>query len=374
LTPQLEEHIGYLRDSHRLRQYRRAVKQVVRPGDRVLDLGCGTGILGLLCLEAGATHVHAVDATAMAEVARRSFAQAGFGSRATIHHGWSTQVEPGRPVDVVICDQVGYFGFDAGLLEYLADARARLLAPGGRLVPNRLELWAAPISSSRAFDRVTQWTRADIPGSFHWIAELAANNKHPVDFAPGEIAGPEARLCSLELGAAPGDFLECSATLEVREAGVVHGIGGWFRAELAPDVEITNSPLARDRIDRAQAFMPLASPIEVRAGDTLEVAIVARPADGILTWRVRRAGQTWQTGSTWAGMPIGPEELRQRDPRHAPVLRARAQARLAILSLCDGSHSVAEIEEITARNHPQLFAAREQAAAFVAKVLSTDAT
>ena len=48
----LEEHLTYVADHKRLEQYRAALAQTLNPGDKVADLGCGTGILGLLCLQA----------------------------------------------------------------------------------------------------------------------------------------------------------------------------------------------------------------------------------------------------------------------------------------------------------------------------------
>jgi ribosomal protein L11 methyltransferase len=52
-----------------------AVERLVRPGDRVLDVGCGTGVLGVVAAMLGATHVDAVDidpeaVRATSEVAR----------------------------------------------------------------------------------------------------------------------------------------------------------------------------------------------------------------------------------------------------------------------------------------------------------------
>ena len=50
----LDEHRQYLSDETRLGLFRKAIHKVVRPGDVVVDLGCGTGILGMLAWQAGA--------------------------------------------------------------------------------------------------------------------------------------------------------------------------------------------------------------------------------------------------------------------------------------------------------------------------------
>ena len=88
------------------------------PGDRVADLGCGSGILGLLCLRAGAGQVFGIDSTAMIEVARETFLRAGLAGRGDFIHGHSHRVELREPVDLVICDHVGYFGFDYGIVAH----------------------------------------------------------------------------------------------------------------------------------------------------------------------------------------------------------------------------------------------------------------
>jgi len=73
----LEEHSVYVSDRMRLNLFRSAIEKVLAPGAVVLDVGCGSGVLGLISLQAGASRVVGIDSTAMIEVARESFRRAG---------------------------------------------------------------------------------------------------------------------------------------------------------------------------------------------------------------------------------------------------------------------------------------------------------
>ena len=56
----LEEHYDYLSDARRLEKFEQAVSRAVMPGDRVADIGCGFGVLGMMCLKAGAARAWGV--------------------------------------------------------------------------------------------------------------------------------------------------------------------------------------------------------------------------------------------------------------------------------------------------------------------------
>ena len=66
----LDEHRQYLSDSVRVAALSAAIHRVVKPGDIVVDLGAGTGILGLVACRAGASRVYAIEEGGMIEVAR----------------------------------------------------------------------------------------------------------------------------------------------------------------------------------------------------------------------------------------------------------------------------------------------------------------
>src|SRR6185503_9679007 len=69
LALMLEKHRAMLADRVRVDAYASAIRAVVKPGDLVLDLGTGTGILAFLACEAGARHVFAIDKTHKADMA-----------------------------------------------------------------------------------------------------------------------------------------------------------------------------------------------------------------------------------------------------------------------------------------------------------------
>ena len=68
------EHARMLHDERRTGDYVEALTQAVRPGDVVLDLGTGSGVLAIAAARAGARHVYAVEASDIAGVAERVFA------------------------------------------------------------------------------------------------------------------------------------------------------------------------------------------------------------------------------------------------------------------------------------------------------------
>ena len=369
----LEEHLGYLALPHRLDLYRAAVEKLIRPGNLVVDAGCGTAVLGLLCLQAGAAHVHAIDSTTAIEVAREVLTRAGWAAKVEFIRGSSFQVELPKRVDVVICDHVGYFGFDYGLIGLLADARKRFLKPGGTLIPGRLKLHIGAVDSQKGCQLVEAWRAPGVPSEFHWIRKHSVNSKHAVSLQRDELLSAPAELCCIDLQADQPDFFSWSTQLTIQRDGVAHGLAGWFECELAEGIWMTNSPLSDSGIGRSQAFLPIEEALPVKAGDRLDVTVMARPDDHVIAWTVRHpaSGRRF-SHSTWKGDLLERERLARSHPEHVPQVSRTAHARGVVLGYCDGQRSVEQVQEAVLRDHPSLFPSREEIARFVTTVLSRD--
>ncbi len=369
----LTEHLGYVADAVRLEHYRAAIHNTLPAGASVADLGCGSGVLGLLCLQAGAGHIFAVDDSAILEVARAALQGAGYGARTSFIRGTSSQVSLPQQVDMVICDHVGYFGFDYGIIGFLEDARKRLLKPGGTLIPSRIQLNLAAIDSQPCGELANAWQADNIPPAFHWLRGHRVNTKHAVMLEPADLLCPPAVLGEIDLYADQPGFFSWSAELHIERDGVVHGLGGWFTCELAQGVWMTNSPLVEQPIRRNQAFLPIEEAVAVRAGDRVKATIMVRPGEHLLAWVVEFPATCQRFAqSTWQGRFLTPAQLLQANPQRVPRLGRTGRATAAVLGYCDGQKTVAHIQAAVLRDHPDLFPTAGEIANFVAKVLGRD--
>jgi len=369
----LDEHLGYVADSVRTEQFKAAIAKTVKSGDRVADLGCGSGVLGLLSLQAGASHVVAIDDSAMIAIARESMTRAGWGGHASFIRGKSSQIELSEPVDVVICDHVGHFGFDYGIIDLLKDARKRFLRPSGALIPSNIRLHVAAVGSQQCHELANGWQGRGVPEAFHWLRDSAANTKHAVDLKREDVLGSPVVVGEIDLYADHPDFHSWGAELRMERDGPMHGLAGWFECELAKNVWMTNSPLAEKPIQRPQAFLPIGETVQVKAGNTVRVTIMARPVDHLIAWVVEfpATGQRF-SHSTWQGILLSQENLLQANPKHIPRPGREARARMLVLGYCDGIRTAQEIGQAVLRDHPDLFPSSTEIRSFVLRVLGRD--
>jgi hypothetical protein len=369
----VDEHRAYLSDDARVTAYRRARNAIVTPGSVGLDLASGTGILGLLACQAGAARIYAIESDDIAGLAQRLAAENGFGDRIITIQEWSTRVQLPERVDFIVTDLAGRFGFEAGLLELVDDARRRFLKPGGALVPSAVTLFIAPVSCSEARAHVDFWAEPLHGLSFGAAYEIAQSTGYPRHLSTSDLLAPAVTLTSANLHdttttlSGRGDFV-------IARAARLDGIGGWFSATLAAGVELTNTPGDPSRINRRNVFFPLQQAVDVESGDRATVSMFIRPELLVVRWRVevRRNDALIHTTdtSTFSGMLLSPQSKERTQPGFRPALTAAGEARRTVVNMCDGGHTIAEIEQELLKRHADVVRSDSEAAVFVAEVVT----
>lgn len=137
-----EWHWNIVRDARRNAAYDDALKRAVGPGSLVLDIGAGSGLLGMMAARADAGAViccemNPVTALLAEDIVRHN----GFSDRVRVvnRHSSALSVGPGgdldRPADVIVSEIFGSDLLGEEVLSVHVDAVSRLLAPGGQVVP-----------------------------------------------------------------------------------------------------------------------------------------------------------------------------------------------------------------------------------------------
>ncbi|MDH5345837.1 MAG: hypothetical protein OEW59_08750, partial [Gammaproteobacteria bacterium] len=304
--------------------------------------------------------------------ARRTVSNAGFVDRAEFLNENSFRVALPERVDVVICDHVGCFGFDYGALETLVDAKDRFLKPGGLIVPASITLMLAPVDSDYCRALVGQWLDR-VPAEYRWVAESAANTKHLVEHNPDAVVAEPVTLGSLVLGDDAAPYYSWKASFRATRDSDLDGIAGWFECRLFDDVTMTNSPLADERMNRPQAFLPLGESVAVSKGDPIEVTIMARPADNVIGWIVDlpSLGRKF-AHNTFNGLQLDEDMLARVRVDRVAKLNDQGRARQIVFTYCDGQRTVAEVLALVEREHPDLFPSAQATVSFVRSVLAKD--
>lgn len=235
--------LGYhrvlLEDPHRLDAFERAIRTLVRPDDVVLDLGCGTGLFGMLAARRGAARVHAVESMPVALLAKALIEANGLHGVVTVHHADARFLDPVEPVDLVVSDCLGRFLVDDGMIPAVVKA-GQWLKPTGRFCPSAIQLFLAPVGL------MTLGAVDTFAASFYGLDYGAAlpyawNHTYKVDMGPEHLLATEQLFHDWAPPDAPAPFTG-QVEFELTESCELRGVVGWFEATLAPGITLSNQP------------------------------------------------------------------------------------------------------------------------------------
>jgi SAM-dependent methyltransferase len=262
-------------DTFRTEAFARAISQVVKPGDVVLDVGTGTGILAMLAARAGARKVYAVDQSEIARLATDLVRANGLEDIVRVFRGPSSALDIGEKVDVLVSEWLGHFAFVEAMLDDVLTARDAHLAPGGRMIPGSVDVCLAPIDDPvlYVYDGPGFWRESVMGFDFSILegAELSASRALQRRVAARSLLSPGQAIVSLNLETARHEDQWGRGHREypVDRDGMLNGFVGWFDAQLSPDERLGTGPHKPETHWR-QSYLPF-PPMRVEKGSRLSV-------------------------------------------------------------------------------------------------------
>jgi tetratricopeptide (TPR) repeat protein len=274
-------HFHMLADTARNAAFGAAIARIVRPGDHVLDIGTGSGLLAMMAARAGAAKVTACEASKnIAEVAKTIVAQNGYDDVVEVYGMHSGLLKIGthlpQKVDVIVTEILDAALLGEFMLPSIRAALQTLAKPGARVVPAAATVCAqlvhlpnhlsqGKLVNVEGFD-LREFERFRIPYEYE-VIHLEPTMPHyrsavidikQLDFQTLDFAVDEDR---------PELFTVEFPNLT---AGTVNGLALWFRLQLDAEIELSSGPGGELR-HWGQAVFFFDDPVQVFDGEVLEV-------------------------------------------------------------------------------------------------------
>lgn len=335
-------------DGVRMDAYARAIERAVKPGSVVLDIGAGTGIFSLLAARAGAKQVHAVDPNpaiwVLADLAREN----GYADRITVHHMTSYELDLTPRADVIVSDLRGCVPVHEEHLAVLRDAKARLLAPGGTLIPVHDELYVALFENEEIAALLAKGSAAFERNGFSSRAIRTSLLNTPTSdsdrIRSSDILTSSASWAAISYGA-PAAPLEGTVRLTPRRRGTAHGLAVWFAATIHEDLGFATEPGMATVYKRFA--LPLLEPVQIEHDDTIELVIRVDERGRRWAWDTTITSTTETKAryrqSSFFGTPTSPDALLRGASNYKPNRSKHGDWVKDALALMDGTRTIAEI-------------------------------
>jgi protein arginine N-methyltransferase 1 len=372
----LQDYGNMIADRGRTLAYAQALAACVAPSSVVLDIGTGAGIFAMLACRAGARKVYAVESEDIIQIAKEAAAANGFAERIEFLQTVSTAIDLPEKADVVVADVHGSTPMFGRSLISILDARDRLLAPRGAVIPAQETLWAALVCSPEAHASVLETWSMKSGFDLKPASDRAINEWHKQWLTADQlIVEPTcwATLDYLQLQS-PGATGQVSWTIDA--AAHAHAVVIWFDCQTATGIGFSNSPLSGERHVYGQSVLWWPAPVSLLPGDKVSVRLRADFAGDEYIWRcetrvVDGGGGDQKVAfrqSTWDGTSLSADRLRRRASTFVPILRDDGEIDARILQLMTQGRSLGDIAEKIVAAFPSSFGSLEAALTRVGNV------
>lgn len=270
------DYAAMMTDPVRGRAYLDAMRETVRPGCVVADIGAGPGALGVYAALLGARRVFLVEPHAVVAAALALARDNGVEDRVEIIEGVSTEITLPERADVVVCDLRGVLPLFGDHLRAAADMRTRLLAPNGICIPARDDLFLGLVEDEALHASTAGvWSPLSDVMDVRSLTRIARSTWYRTHATGSQLLAPAKRWATLDYA-----DVEVPAShhglvhFRVERDGALHGLLCWFDASLTASIGFSNAPTS-PRSLYGQAFFPLEQAVAVISGDEVRARLRA---------------------------------------------------------------------------------------------------
>jgi hypothetical protein len=349
-----------------------AVRQVVRPGANVLDLGGDFGQRAVLACRSGAAHVVSLQSAASHPIAQALVVANGCEDRIELVESLDAAAVSEQPLDVILAEEPG------GFVQYgrsLVDVLRKLGSPSVTPVPRSERLFVEVISSPEAhLHHVFPWNDDE------WGIMFGAARHRALNI-PSRLRTTKALAGKRQLGSpacwAAIDYTDAGArtrTLQSRvdivvtTAGTGHGVVLWSVVELAEGISI----------EHVGAFFPWLEPVTLALGDRVAVTLRVDAVGASDVW-------SWTTGihrqdqvqppiqfrqSTFFGNMEVPMRLRVAEEEYRPSLGEAGLVTRTALRMIESGLTLDAVAARLAHDFPATFSDSDAATDRLARLAS----
>ena len=273
-----------LSDQTRVSAYGAAIQALVKPGDRVIELGSGFGYFSILAARAGAAMIDAIDVNPVVHLGPRIAASNGCSDRIRFHHTDIVHFEPEQRADVIIGDLRGPTPFAHRSLEILIDARRRMLRPGGTMIGSRDALYCAPAREPASFQRRVRTPLGGTEAvSLAAVAAVAMTTPFQCTLDPGDVLAPGVSWGEIDYGAIETPHHRGGAEWVFDSAATMDGVAIWFEAQVGGGHGFSTMP-GSGATTYSHLYLPFSAPVSIPAGGSVALHIAAHFVGGDYVW------------------------------------------------------------------------------------------
>jgi protein arginine N-methyltransferase 1 len=319
--------------------------------------------------------VYAIEPSDVVQILAAAARDNGLADRIVVLPKRSSEVVLPERADLIVSDLRGVLPPFQTHFADIADARDRLLAPGGRLIPETDTMMLGVVSAPEAFERTHRpWQSGpqglDLRAALPFVENTWIKHRARAEDLLS-VPVPWARLSYPKLDAPQ---VRGDGTVSISRDGTAHGLLIWFDTDLVPGVGYSNAPGAPEGI-YGQILLPWPEAVALRERDLVTFEVRADPGgpDFIWTWttEIRRASDGNGPSrrfrqSTFGSMPLSPDSVGRRAATFVPALSANGEVALRVLEGLQAGKTIGALATEVQAAYPGRFRRLDDAHGFVA--------